>query len=460
MSFPRADAMSSPAPKMSTVVTLAESDRFPFWKSIKSFYDGDLFCDLVLVCRGGLSLMCHRLVLGGVSPKLAALLDAASETTEESFTTVHLPDLGYGAVRHCVDFLYGILAMDLPANANFSLRPDVVDTLGLDLSKLNLPAAPADNTVDLTAENSEEEDLSPPPRETKQEPTFKKPHPIPVYLSEAEIKRKELLQAAEAEIASKHAQRAMEAAEKRKQAEEEDGASGKRARMEAGDKENSSATVADDIEITETKIEEIGEGEKSKGTQAGMIKTKVIRTLSTLAASGTTTTMTASTAAGTSTGLASPSWGRKVKVSPGAKLTTAIIRTADGQEKKVILAVKNPETVTKPETVKKPIVTSPKKRGRPPKEKPTPGPSSGAGSTADKSPASSPEKDGEKKAAPPPKPPKPLKLKKRNVKCDHCSEKFENWGQLKVGKECLCCTYYLCYFFIYCLSGARCQGPS
>lgn len=75
---------------------------------------------------------------------------------ERSFTVV-MPDLKYEFVRGFVDFVYNILAMSFAPGQDFSVKPEVVEALGADLTALNLPRPPTD-TVDLTNSDQEEEE--------------------------------------------------------------------------------------------------------------------------------------------------------------------------------------------------------------------------------------------------------------------------------------------------------------
>ncbi len=315
-----------------SALTMGESDRGAFWKNIKAFYDGDLFCDLVFICKGGLSVTCHQLVLASLSKKLATLLKAANETMEESLNTVHLPDLSYKEVQECVDFLYAILAIELPRETKITLKSEVVKTMGLDLSQLGLPtkAGEVEASSEDEEEDASEEEWSPSPEDSSA-------------------------------VSLKEVRRPL----RKKRREEEEEADGdretKKAKLGSSDKEN-----------------QIGSSQVIRlVTMSGA--------LSSSSATPSSSKATITTSSSSSPVLKLSGAAQKVKLLPGAKVTTAVVRTADGQEKKVILAVKNPSVVETP----------------------------------------APTKSGATK--------KGLTFPHRkNVACTHCKKEFQTWRLLKV----------------------------
>ncbi len=278
-----------------SALTMGESDRVAFWKNIKAFYDGDLFCDLVFICKGGLSVTCHQLVLASLSKKLATMLKAANETMEESFNTVHLPDLSYKEVQECVDFLYAILAIELPRETKITLKSEVVKTMGLDVSQLGLPtkAGEVEASSEDEEEGASEEEWSPSPEDSSA-------------------------------VSLKEVRRPLKRKRREEEEEEEEADSDretKKAKLGLSDKEN-----------------QIGSSQVIRlVTMSGALSSSSATPSSSKAI---TTTTTSSSPVLKLSGAA-----QQVKLLPGAKVTTAVVRTADGQEKKVILAVKNPSVV-------------------------------------------------------------------------------------------------------------------
>ncbi len=140
---------------MATTFNLGDEGRVLFWRQVKALYDRDRFCDLRLVCKDGLSVLCHRIVMASVSKILSPALRATAAHEEDNpVATVVLPDLSHREVKNFVDFVYGILAMSFSPGHNFTVSPSVVDILEADLSALNLPKP----TEEVTHLQEEEED--------------------------------------------------------------------------------------------------------------------------------------------------------------------------------------------------------------------------------------------------------------------------------------------------------------
>lgn len=71
---------------------------------VRSWWESERWCDVVLVCSLGTQLRAHSLVLASASPLLAKLLSEVPQL--EPTLTLHLPDVMHFHLASLLRFLY------------------------------------------------------------------------------------------------------------------------------------------------------------------------------------------------------------------------------------------------------------------------------------------------------------------------------------------------------------------